>query len=109
MKNIKGFIVCNQSKFILILLFIIVIDRFLFMPDRINTTWEFEKGNLIGDPITKVQNIKVLSNFEIEISKNEKSASFYVIGCYLGSLYLLEKETLKYNLYSEFEGSAMWH
>ena len=109
MKNIKGFIVHNQSKLILILFLIIVIDRFLFMPDRINTAWEFEKGNFIGDPITKIQNIKVLNNFEIEISKNEKSASFYVIGCYFGGLYLLEKETLKYNKYSEFEGSDMWN
>ena len=70
---------------------------------------EFEKGNFIGDPITKIQNIKVLNNFEIEISKNEKSASFYVIGCYFGGLYLLKKETLKYNKYSEFEGSDMWN
>lgn len=96
------------SKLILILFLIIVIDRFLFMPDRINTTWEFEKGNFIGDPITKIQNIKVLNNFEIEIFKNEKSASFYVIGCYLGRLYLLEKEILKFNVYSSFEGSDMW-
>lgn len=109
MKNIKGFIVRNQSKLILMLLLIIVIDRFFFLPDRINTAWEFEKGNFIGDPITKIQNIKVLNNFEIEISKNEKSASFYVIGCYFGGLYLLEKNTLKYNKYSEFEGSDMWN
>jgi hypothetical protein len=108
MKNIKNFIVRNQSKLILIFLLIFILDRFLFLPDRINATWEFEKGNFIGDPITKIQNIKVLNNFEIEISKNEKSASFYVIGCYFGGLYLLEKETLKYNMYSEFEGSDMW-
>lgn len=95
-------------KLILILFLIIIVDRFLFMPDRINTIWEFEKGNYIGDPISQIQNIKVLNNFEIEISKNEKSASFYVIGCYLGSLYLLEKNTLKYNKYSEFEGSGRW-
>jgi hypothetical protein len=82
-------------------------DRFLFMPDRINATWEFETGKYIGDPISQIQNIKVLNNFEIEISKNKKSASFYVIGCYFGALYLLEKNTLKYNQYSRFEGSNM--
>jgi hypothetical protein len=108
MKNIKGFIVQNQSKLILILFLIIAMDRILFMPDRINAIWEFEKGNYIGDPISQIQNIKVLNNFEIEISKNEKSASFYVIGCYFGGLYLLEKSTLKYNVYSQFEGSDMW-
>lgn len=109
MKNIKDFIVHNKSKLILVLLLIIVIDRFLFMPNRINNIWEFETGNYIGDPISQIQNIKVLNNFEIEISKNEKSASFYVIGCYFGGLYLLEKKTLTYNEYSKFEGSDMWN
>lgn len=66
-------------KLILILFLIIIVDRFLFMPDRINTIWEFEKGNYIGDPISQIQNIKVLNNFEIEISKNEKSASFMLL------------------------------
>jgi hypothetical protein len=93
----------KSSKLILILLLMIFSDRFLFMPDRINTIWEFETGNYIGDPISQFQNIKVLNNFEIVISKNEKAASFYVIGCYFGGLYLLEKETLKYNKYSSFK------
>ena len=99
----------KSSKLILILFSIIVIDRFLFMPDRINSIWEFEKGSYIGDPVSQSQNIKVLNNFEIEIAKNEKSASFYVIGCYFGGLYLLEKETFKYSKYSSFEGSDMWN
>ena len=93
---------------ILILFLIIAVDRFLFMPNRINTLWEFETGNFIGDPISQIQNIKILNNFEIEIYKNKKSASFYVIGCYFGGLYLLEKETFKYNKYSKFGGSNMW-
>ena len=100
----------NKSyKLILILFFIIAVDRFLFMPSRMNTIWEFEKGNYMGDPISQIQNIKVMNNFEIEISKNEKSASFYVIGCYLGGLYLLEKNTLNYSKYSQFEGSDRWN
>lgn len=99
----------KSSKLILILFLIIVIDRFLFMPGRIDAIWEFETGKYIGDPISLIQNIKVLNNFEIEISKNKKSASFYLIGCYFGGLYLLEKNTLKYNEYSRFEGSDMWN
>lgn len=98
----------KSSKLILILFPIIVIDRFLFMPGRLDTIWEFETGNYIGDPISQMQNIKILNNLEIEISKNEKSASFYVAGCYFGNLYLLEKKTLTYNEYSKFEGSEMW-
>jgi hypothetical protein len=99
----------KSSKLILILFSIVIIDRFSFMPGRINTVWEFETGNYIGDPISQIQNIKVLNNFEIEIFKNEKSASFYVIGCYFGGLYLLEKKTLKYNEYTRFEGSDTWN
>ena len=70
-----------------------------------------ERGKLGFFLLYKDLDLKInalLNNFEIEISKNEKSASFYVIGCYFGGLYLLEKETLKYNMYSEFEGSDMW-
>lgn len=96
------------SKVILIVFLIIVGDRFLFLPDRLNGIWEFEKGIYIGDPISQIQNIKVLNNFEIVISKNKKSASFYVIGCYFGGLYILEKETLRYTRYSRFEGSDLW-
>lgn len=81
----------KSSKLILILFLIIVVDRFLFMPNRINTIWEFETGNYIVDPISQIQNIKVVNNFEIEMYKNEKSASFYAVGCYFGNLYLLEK------------------
>lgn len=99
----------NSIKLALIFFLIILGDRFLFMPNRLNTVWEFERGNYIGDPISKNQNIKVLNNFEIKISKNEKSTSFYVIGCYFGKLYLLEKKTLKYNEYSKFEGSGLWN
>jgi hypothetical protein len=96
------------SKVILILFLIIVVDKFLFMPKRLNAIWEFEKGIYIGDPISQIQNIKVLNNFVIEISKNENSATFYVLGSYFGDLYLLEKKTLKYTKYSRFEGSDMW-
>ncbi|WP_396171611.1 hypothetical protein [Flavobacterium sp.] len=96
------------SRLILILFLIIAADRFLFMPNRMSAVWEFETGKYIGDPISKDQNIKVLNNFEIEISKNDKSASFYVIGCYFGAMFLLEKDTLKYTKYVVFEGSEMW-
>lgn len=99
----------KSSKLILIFISIFVMDRFLFMPDRLDTVWEFETGNYIGDPISKNQNIKVINNYEIMISKNGESSSFYVVGCYLGNLYLLEKESLKYNRYIKFEGSGRWN
>ncbi|MBF4518120.1 hypothetical protein IRZ71_17275 [Flavobacterium sp. ANB] len=70
------------------------------MPKRFDRVWEFEKGIYIGDPISFVQNIEIKNNFEVQISKNQKSETFYVLGCYFGSLYLLEKNTFKFTQYS---------
>lgn len=75
-------------------------DRFLFMPIRLNSVWEYETGHYTGDPIALEQNIIVKNNLEVKICKNDDSASFYLLGCYFGELYLLEKETLKYTRYT---------
>ena len=81
----------------------LILDRFLFMQKRLlNSLFQFESGVYIGDPISTSQNIKLKNNLEIQISKNEKSKSFYVLGFYFGELYLLEKETLKFTEYIEF-------
>ena len=90
----------KSIKLILIVLLIIIGDRFLFMSNRLNNVWEFETGNYIGDPISKKQNILVKNNFEIKIYKNNKSAFYYLLGCYYGELFLLEKGTLKYTRYT---------
>ncbi len=70
------------------------------MPNRLNGIWEFEKGVYAGDPISFLQNIEVKSNFEIQISKNQKSKTFYILGCYFGNLYLVEKDNFKFTEYS---------
>lgn len=91
----------KKSFSITLIVFLLFIgDRFLFMPNRLNGVWEYEKGYYIGDPIALEQNIIVKNNFEIKISKNGDSASFYLLGCYLGELFLLEKENLKYSRYT---------
>lgn len=88
---------------ITIILLTLILDRFLFMEKRlVNNLFEFEKGVYVGDPISTSQNIKLKNNFEIQISKNENSKSFYVLGIYFGELYLLEKETLRFTEYAEF-------
>ncbi|MNL51361.1 hypothetical protein D3C87_1744540 [compost metagenome] len=53
----------KSSKLILILFLIAITDRFIFMPNRLTTLWGFETGNYIGDPISPIQNIKVLNTF----------------------------------------------
>lgn len=85
---------------ILIVFLLFIGDRFLLLPSRLDNLWEYETGHYVGDPIALEQNILVKNNFEIKISKNDESASFYLLGCYLGELFLLEKENLKYTRYT---------
>ncbi|MET0946467.1 MAG: hypothetical protein ABWY22_13730 [Flavobacterium sp.] len=88
---------------ITIILLVLIVDRFLFMEKRLlNNLFEFERGVYVGDPISASQNIKLKNNFEIQISKNENSKSFYVLGIYFGELYLLEKGSLRFTEYAEF-------
>ncbi len=66
-------------------------------------TWEYEKGTHIGDEITFDQNIDIINNFEIKISGNRQLDSFYLLGCYFGTLYLLDKDTFEYTTYLKSE------
>ena len=85
------------------LLLLLVLDRFLFLPGRMNGTWVYVQGTNIGDEIT-FENIDIVSNFETKIQKGKKWDSFYLLGCYFGNLYLLNKETLEYTKYVAYEG-----
>lgn len=96
-----------MRKAVEILLFILVflvLDRFLFLPGRMNGTWEYKKGTNIGDSIT-FDNIDIVNNFEVKISSSRKLDSFYLLGCYFGTLYLLDKDTLEYTTYVAVESS----
>lgn len=84
---------------ILFILFIFLLDRFFFLPGRMDGTWEYESGVNAGDYIT-FDNIDIVSNYEIQISANRGFDSFYLIGCYFGTLYLLDKNTLEYTVYT---------
>lgn len=98
----------KRVEIIPILLFILtllVLDRFLFLPGRMEGTWDYEKSTFIGDSISFSHNIDIVDNFEIKIQDNKKLDSFYLVGCYFGNLYLLNKETLEYTKYVKFEGS----
>jgi hypothetical protein len=67
-----------------------------------NGTWEYRTGTNIGDSIT-FENIDIVNNFEVKISTSKKLDSFYLLGCYFGTLYLLDKDTLEYTVYEEYE------
>ena len=80
----------------------------MFLPGRMNGEWKYEKGTYIGDPITFDNNIDIMNNFEIQIQKSQKFDSFYLVGCYFGTLYLLNKNTLEYTVYNRYDESESW-
>lgn len=86
-------------------LFVLTLDRFFYLPGRMDATWEYEKGTNLGDPIT-FDNIEIINNFEITVRKTGESNSCYLLGCYFGNLYLLDSQTLKYTKYVELEEST---
>jgi hypothetical protein len=92
----------KRVEILLFILVILVLDRFLFLPGRMNGTWEYRTGTNIGDSIT-FENIDIVNNFEVKISTSKKLDSFYLLGCYFGTLYLLDKDTLEYTVYEEYE------
>lgn len=101
----------KRAKIIPIFLFvltILVLDRFLFLPGRMEGTWDYAYGTYIGDSISFTQNIDIVNNFEVKIQDNKKLDSFYLVGCYFGNLYLLNKETLEYTKYVAYESNADW-
>lgn len=83
----------------LFILFIFLLDRFFFLPGRMDGKWEYESGSNVGDYVT-YDDISILNNYEIEISSNRSFESFYLVGCYFGTLYLLDKQSLGFTKYN---------
>jgi hypothetical protein len=72
----------------------------MLLPSRMDAIWQYESGVYVADMIA-YDNIEIIDNFEIKISKSYKFDTFYLLGCYFGRLYLLEKNSLKYTSYIE--------
>ena len=89
------------------LLLLLVLDRFLFLPSRMDATWEYYKGTFAGNSIA-FDNIEIINNFEIKIVKSGKWNTFYLLGCYFGNLYLLDEETFTYTTYGELKATDIW-
>lgn len=88
-------------------LFLLLLDRFFFLPGRMDNTWQYESGTFAGDSITYT-NIEIINNFEVKIQKSGKWNTFYLVGCYFGNLYLLDEENLKYTKYTKLESPDSW-
>lgn len=84
--------------------FIFLLDRFFFLPGRMEGSWQYQKGAYMGDPIS-FERIDIVNNFQLKIAESsKKSNSCYLLGCYFGRLYLLDTQTLDYSKYVKFNG-----
>ncbi|KGO87977.1 hypothetical protein Q765_02600 [Flavobacterium rivuli WB 3.3-2 = DSM 21788] len=86
---------------VLVLISLLIIDRFLWMPERVETSWLNERGRNLGDPISCNQDFK-LNGSEIIFLNNKDSVDyptvyknrkgdFYLAGCYFGYLFIYDK------------------
>lgn len=88
-------------------LFILLLDRFFFLPGRMDTLWQHDSGSNFGDPIV-FDNIEIISNFEIQIKKTNNFTNCYLLGCYFGNLYLIDTQNFSFSKYSELESNTTW-
>ena len=101
MKRNKLLFVIRRKKayyFLIALVFILLVDRYAFMPNRLRGTWEFQKGAYIRDPIVYSQHFHLEGHF-IAFKSGEK---FFLLGCYFGQLFLYDPIYGDITRYSRF-------
>lgn len=105
-----------KSKKIIVVVIVIVIfflfDRYTWMPDRVReNTWLHESGRGLGDPIAykwdfTLNGSKIIFNnnkskVDFPYVYRNRQSKFYLLGCYLGNLYILDKIRNEVIIYSE--------
>jgi len=102
-----------RRKVIIVLAFIslLVIDRFLWMPERIETLWLNERGRNLGDPISYNQDFKLNGSKIIFLNNKDsvnypgvyqnRKGNFYLTGCYFGYLFIYDKSKDDMIIYSD--------
>jgi len=103
----------RNIKIVIIAFFLLfIIDRFTWMTERVKgKTWMQESGRNLGDPLAFKGDF-ILNGSEIIFSNNKskedypyvyrnRQSKFYLLGCYFGSLYILDKTRKEIILYSE--------
>jgi hypothetical protein len=89
------------------LFFILLLDRFFFLPGRMDAVWQHDFGANIGDPIV-FSSIEIISNFEIQVKKTNNFTNCYLLGCYFGNLYLIDAQNFTLSKYSEIDLNTIW-
>jgi hypothetical protein len=92
------------------ILILVVIDRYLWMPDRVKKDWRWESGELLGDPLIYEEDFEVHGTIiimkkyiEIDGFKNTnrmESKEYYIVGCYFGTLYVYNGTKKRMTVYS---------
>ncbi|MFA7444646.1 MAG: hypothetical protein WCY89_01765 [Flavobacteriaceae bacterium] len=102
----------NIKIAIIIIALLFIIDRFTWMPERVKgKTWMQESGRSLGDPMIYKWDF-VLNGSEIVFNDNKseedypfvfrnRQSKFYLLGCYFGNLYILDKIKHEVIIYSE--------
>lgn len=103
----------RNIKIVIIVLFLLfVIDRFTWMSERVKgKTWMKESGRNLGDPIAYKWDFTLNgSDLVFNDNKNKedypfvfknRQSKFYLLGCYFGNLYILDKIRNEVIIYSE--------
>ncbi|MDQ7960823.1 hypothetical protein [Flavobacterium lindanitolerans] len=102
----------NINITIIIILLLFIIDRFVWMPERVKgKTWMLESGRNLGDPMAYKWDF-MLNGSEIVFNDNKRKedypsvyrnrqSKFYLLGCYFGNFYILDKIRREVIIYSE--------
>ncbi|KIA97202.1 hypothetical protein OA93_14790 [Flavobacterium sp. KMS] len=102
----------NIKIAIVILFLLFIIDRYTWMPERLNNqTWLQESERGLGDPITYKWDFTLVGSeliFKDNKSKKDfpyvyrnRQSKFYLLGCYFGNLYIFDKIRKEMIVYSE--------
>ncbi len=81
------------------------------MPERAKKLWINEDGRNLGDPIAYKQDFTIdgstiifnnnKNQEEYPVVYKNRQSKFYLLGCYLGNLYILDKIRNEVIIYSE--------
>jgi len=99
------------SILFLLIFSILIIDRFTWMPNRVNGLYLWESGPSLGDPISYNYDFNIdgttikfkefiNKEFWPEIDKN-RNHKLYFAGCYLGNLYIYNVDSQKLIIYTK--------
>lgn len=101
-----------MKKYIKPLIFTVIImlligDRLILMPNRVDGIWSYCSGTYLGDPIGCKQDF-LLSENKIIFTRNKleldviSKKNIYLLGIYFGYMYMYDNESKEVIIYSRY-------